>query len=322
MGRDRQARGSNRVRGSLRSHSELMPPGENMPLIWSAWDAYLDAAIRVKPTVLESLLTDEAISEVRFDSAAMDQHIAAWCQRWGFDRHYTHNPANNTVVAAKHARRRGEALPSGFVCDSFGNHYPPYDNDHPHPVAYVEFLQDHDGEWRKSPDTRAHPNPLLAERVYACPTRAVAGGTRVSALPPDWAAQEGTQVLPHLPLFFWEPTREPRGAARARIIATLTALLDADLDVVESAYRNQGYQSAPEKRSLEHFEWLARYQLKRETMEEIARGAGVAEQSVSEAINSVKDLLGLALRPPSKTGPKLKRRAHCVRFDRLGGGSR
>ena len=52
----------------------------------------------------------------------------------------------------------------------------------------------------------------------------------------------------------------------------------------------------------EHCEWLARYQVDRESFREIADSVGVQRQSITEAIKEVALLLNLRLRPPTRGG--------------------
>src|SRR5262249_17328518 len=60
----------------------------------------------------------------------------------------------------------------------------------------------------------------------------------------------------------WSAVHEKRGQARARILSELQTQLDERLDQVENELEKDGKERVPRKVAVEHFDWLALYQVK------------------------------------------------------------
>ena len=69
----------------------------------------------------------------------------------------------------------------------------------------------------------------------------------------------------------WNPVHEKRGQARARILSELQTQLDERLDQVEKTHQKRGKEKVPWKVAVEHFDWLALYQVKGLSYQRIAR---------------------------------------------------
>lgn len=107
---------------------------------------------------------------------------------------------------------------------------------------------------------------------------------------------------------FWNPHAETRAAATGRILAGFTRQMHDQLDKVEAAARDLGAKPTPSKRTgAEHFRWLVRYQVKGESLTEIARDACKEKQTVAEAVHETAALIGLPLRAPNPAGRRRAR---------------
>lgn len=288
-------------------HAELSPPDRRFTA-WRWWDVYLEAAARLVPDVIATLLTPDglnAATDSEAGAAFLDndrgRHIRAWCQRWGFHTYYAQNPAWNTINAAIDARNDGAPFPDTFVCSSTGEYYRRFRADTDR--GLVVGVNHPDGD-------QPHPFPELSGRVIS--GNSWNSTTRgLEAMSPKLLNDMGTQVVVDVPTLFWEPTAETRAEARARILEIIGEILDRDLDTIVQAYRAHGYTDPPVKRQSEHVEWLVRYQILGESRRKIARTLADARQArdadwtydldtykshVGREIKAVAEGLGLTLR--------------------------
>lgn len=80
----------------------------------------------------------------------------------------------------------------------------------------------------------------------------------------------GAVLTGDIPIFHWDPRREAKSSALGRIMDAIETIIRADLESIEAAYLGNGYERLREKRQPDHFVWLARFQLCRETVADIA----------------------------------------------------
>jgi hypothetical protein len=109
----------------------------------------------------------------------------------------------------------------------------------------------------------------------------------------------------------WNPVLETEAAAKARLLAEAERAITTQLAAARAQFTSSGAQPAPIKPSgLDHFRWLVRYQVHRQSMRAIARSVCKERQTVRTAIAETAALLGLRLRDPSPGGrPRRERRA-------------
>jgi len=128
---------------------------------------------------------------------------------------------------------------------------------------------------------------------------------------PDFSAENWNQDA------WWDPTLETRSAATARIRAAFEAALDAYTEQL-SRYVERvliDFKATPSKRQLDHFEWLARYQVSGEKFSQIAKDSpqitGAAVKMAVWRLARQIDLPRRTLKPKSHTsappGPQPKR---------------
>ena len=93
---------------------------------------------------------------------------------------------------------------------------------------------------------------------------------------------------------------DPRSFATRR--SYLHALQSWGQEQWHSSRLMEANETTPGHKINEHCEWLARYQVNRETFSEIARSVGMSRQSVTEATKNVALLLDLPLRSATPGG--------------------
>jgi hypothetical protein len=118
--------------------------------------------------------------------------------------------------------------------------------------------------------------------------------------PPPWNPEE-IALGPHvdtgskLSLIPWQPERETKEQASARLYRAI----DRHLVAVEERVKAEGLKRTPERRSPEHFLWLAGYQVSGWSQNRIAEAVGVDGAAVVRAINTLAKTVGLTLRSPN-----------------------
>jgi hypothetical protein len=120
----------------------------------------------------------------------------------------------------------------------------------------------------------------------------------------SYARPENTQLL--VEARGWEPLNETRQEAKDRLHQEAERQITQHLDRVAAHALNLGYKPLPTHRSREpgvtepkiprHYRWLALYQVKRMTQEEIADASSVASRTVGLAIAKLAPEIGLTLR--------------------------
>ena len=109
--------------------------------------------------------------------------------------------------------------------------------------------------------------------------------------------------------FYHDPTWRSPGEFKADVLEQVREALNDYCARTEAAALAAGLKRAPRKRELEHFDWLARYQLKGESFSSIAKTtrykfAG-GRQTVRKAITELAKFLDLTLRPSTyKINPR------------------
>lgn len=121
---------------------------------------------------------------------------------------------------------------------------------------------------------------------------------------PHWRGQVKSWLLPNLVFMVPETPDPPEYSPATMTRDDYLTLVHGYMAEVEAAYRKGGWEEAPVKRNLEAFEWLARYQVKGESLRRIA-GHEDGKPTVQKAIRQVAELIGLTLRAPlpGKRGP-------------------
>jgi len=101
--------------------------------------------------------------------------------------------------------------------------------------------------------------------------------------------------------FYHDPTWRSRRDFKAYVLAEAARATDNYCDRIEAAAVAAGLKRAPRRREVEHFDWLARYQVKGESFASIARIAsyklGGGRQTVGKAVTELAEYLELTLRP-------------------------
>ncbi len=102
--------------------------------------------------------------------------------------------------------------------------------------------------------------------------------------------------------FYFDPTWRKRRDFKTFVLKEVARVTDDYCDQTLAAAEAAGLKLAPRKRELEHFDWLARYQVKGESFAHIARTPShkrAGRQTVRKAITDLAKYLELTLRPPS-----------------------
>jgi len=85
------------------------------------------------------------------------------------------------------------------------------------------------------------------------------------------------------------------------VLNNVDQALDLYCDRVENDASDAGLKRSPKKRETEHFDWLARYQVKGESFASIAKNASYkfrgGRQTVRKAVVKLAEYLSLRLRP-------------------------
>lgn len=119
------------MRGSLDHHAEGVESRA------AAWAVYLSIAPEIQPDVMDTLLTEEALtrelarrsspqapSAQQYRQTSNAKHIRAWCQRWRFRPEWAEGPASDTLRAAWQAQREGCPLPTALDLSSLTDNPP------------------------------------------------------------------------------------------------------------------------------------------------------------------------------------------------------
>jgi len=100
--------------------------------------------------------------------------------------------------------------------------------------------------------------------------------------------------------FHYDPTYRTRARFKKFVLAAVTKELDSYCDQTERDAVAAGLKRTPRKLQTEHFDWLARYQVREECFAEIARTASYrcagGRQTVRKAILKLAEYLHLTLR--------------------------
>jgi hypothetical protein len=92
---------------------------------------------------------------------------------------------------------------------------------------------------------------------------------------------------------------ERAAGARQRILKAFAEALNRHMQELRGRFESSlGWASTRQKRKLQHFEWLARYQVQHWSYERIRREYNVRERkTVEDAVKRTAELVGLPLRP-------------------------
>ncbi len=101
--------------------------------------------------------------------------------------------------------------------------------------------------------------------------------------------------------FLHDPTWRTRRDFKAYVLRKVARAIDDYCDRIEAAALDAGLKRAPRKKGVDHFDWLARYQVKGESFAFIAKTASYkfkgGRQTVHKAITELAKYLALTLRP-------------------------
>ena len=101
--------------------------------------------------------------------------------------------------------------------------------------------------------------------------------------------------------FYYDPTWRRRGDFKKYVHGEVAQAVESYCDRVEAEAIAAGLKRSPRRREIEHFDWLARYQVKRESFASIARSSSYkfkgGRQTVRKAIVELAEYLSLRLRP-------------------------
>jgi hypothetical protein len=132
----------------------------------------------------------------------------------------------------------------------------------------------------------------------------------------SWLADQvaetfGSAAPVTFPPMAWNPRFESRAAAEARMRAEAERAIKDHLDATKAQFAAAGAELTPTKTTgLEHFRWLVRYQVKRQSQRAIAKEVFRERQAVRTAITETAKLIGLPMRPAARPGrPRKSRRA-------------
>ncbi len=101
--------------------------------------------------------------------------------------------------------------------------------------------------------------------------------------------------------FLHDPTWRTRRDFKASVLREVARAIDDYCDRIDSAALAAGLKRVPRKKGVEHFDWLARYQVKGESFAAIAKTASYkfkgGRQTVRKAVAELAKYLELTLRP-------------------------
>ena len=102
----------------------------------------------------------------------------------------------------------------------------------------------------------------------------------------------------------WSPTEETEEQFLDRTTREFTEARREYVARVHAVYNQRGWpkESAIEKRELQHFEWLALYQIKGNSFNQIAKAYRRERKTVEEAVKGLAAFIELPLRTPGKGG--------------------
>ena len=100
----------------------------------------------------------------------------------------------------------------------------------------------------------------------------------------------------------WTVIKTTRAEAEQALRAEFDAALARYLDRMEQLAEARGLVPAPQRRSHEHFAWLAQYQLRGRSYREIAEEACRDRKTIADAVRDIAALIELPLRPTGRPG--------------------
>jgi len=123
---------------------------------------------------------------------------------------------------------------------------------------------------------------------------------------PDCRVANPPEVSYEMNLLAWYVERESEKMFRARAREAFETWLDNFVDDRLQKATANGMTRAPEKRELDHFVWLALYQVERISASVIAVACNVSVDAVKDALERTAGLIGLAMRPGRRGRPRKK----------------
>jgi hypothetical protein len=100
--------------------------------------------------------------------------------------------------------------------------------------------------------------------------------------------------------FYFDPTQRRRKAFKRYVLERVAREVDDYCDKIEAAALAAGLKRTPRKQAIEHFDWLARHQVKNESFAFIARNVPYkftgGRQTIRKAVVQLADYLKLTLR--------------------------
>jgi hypothetical protein len=89
----------------------------------------------------------------------------------------------------------------------------------------------------------------------------------------------------------WDWLTETKRVGLARILSDLRCQVEARMAVVGADLLSRGAELAPRRAEMQHFEWLARWQVGGELKNRIARDVGEGRATVQKGIRRAAELL-------------------------------
>jgi hypothetical protein len=99
----------------------------------------------------------------------------------------------------------------------------------------------------------------------------------------------------------WRPTTTDEATYRKYVFDVCERQLDEYVKRAKEHFTNNlGMQEIPDRRSPEHYTWLAQYQCGEKSMSEIAKEVHKSEDGIRSGIHAAAEFIGLELRPPKR----------------------
>jgi hypothetical protein len=160
--------------------------------------------------------------------------------------------------------------------------------------------------WRKALKDKedwALPSKYILDALFIAPSKGLDNDKYQEAEVAATRLRNETQIS--FNTRHWNPLTETIAAAEKRITSAFIKQLRQELKEKKKLCQTAGFKKTPEKRNQEHFKWLVYYQMEKWSLRQIAdwceeNGKLVGEDTISKAIHSVAELIGLPLRPPNK----------------------
>jgi hypothetical protein len=100
----------------------------------------------------------------------------------------------------------------------------------------------------------------------------------------------------------WDPSFGSRADAEKMIREAFDDHLAAYFKDLDALAASHGMERTPEKRTMDHFVWLVRYQILGQSFDRLAKDVFVSRQTATNGVKNAARLIDLPLRKPGKPG--------------------